>query len=45
MLAYFRAPLLICRMHGDFSRWQASRMLWASSMLFTLNAPTANPPV
>ena len=29
----------------DFSAAQASMIAWASSMLLTLNAPTANPPV
>ena len=44
MLAYLRAPLLIWRMSGLFSSAQASMIAWASSMLLTLNAPTANPP-
>jgi hypothetical protein len=44
MFAYFRAPLLICKISGLFSLAQASRIAWASSMLLTLNAPTANPP-
>jgi hypothetical protein len=44
MFAYLRAPLEIWRISGERSFAQASRMAWASSMLLTLNAPTANPP-
>jgi len=44
MEAYLRAPLLIWRMQGELSLTQASMIDCASSMLFTLNAPMANPP-
>ena len=44
MFAYLRAPLLIWRITGACRSFAAQRMPWISSMLFTLNAPTANPP-
>ena len=44
MSAYFRAPRLIWRMSGASRSFAAQMIPWISSMLLTLNAPTANPP-
>ena len=44
-LAYARAPLLTCKITGASNSPQACVMPCTISMLFTLNAPMAYPPL